>query len=229
MKVALVSLTDPIVRKEDGSKMTPEELIVYIARVSNPGNQMNTETSDKLIRYLIGHKHVSPFEQADMGVEIITSRAIAQQIIRHWSLSVQEFSQRYAEVTDMEPVQIRRQADKNRQSSSEEFDPMLKFRDQITGEPFETHAGSAVYHHIESSQILYKALLEAGVAKESARMILPLTTQTKMYLKGNIRDWMHYLGERTKDHTQLEHRQIAVEIQKIFIENFPMISKALEW
>lgn len=198
--------------------MSPEQLIVYTARVSNPGNQMNIETSDKLIAYLIKNKHWSPFEMADMTVEIITSRGIAQQILRHRSFSFQEFSQRYAEVTDIEPIQLRYQADKNRQSSSTE----LNERDQ-------QYFGDKVYSLIEQSKNLYVEMLQAGVAKECARFILPITTQTKIYMKGSIRSWIHFLQIRTDGHTQLEHRLIAVEILNIFKENFPNIAKALEF
>lgn len=215
MKVKLVSLTKANI---NNIEMSPEQLIVYTARVSNPGNQMNIETSDKLIAYLIKNKHWSPFEMADMTVEIITSRGIAQQILRHRSFSFQEFSQRYAEVTDIEPIQLRYQADKNRQSSSTELNEL----DQ-------QYFGDKVYSLIEQSKNLYVEMLQAGVAKECARFILPITTQTKIYMKGSIRSWIHFLQIRTDGHTQLEHRLIAVEILNIFKENFPNIAKALEF
>lgn len=214
MKVELVSLTKANI---NNIEMTPEQLIVYTARVSNPGNQMNIETSDKLIAYLIKNKHWSPFEMADMTVEIVTSRGIAQQILRHRSFSFQEFSQRYAEVTDIEPIQLRYQADKNRQSSSTE----LNEQDQ-------QYFGDKVYSFIEQSKNLYVEMLQAGVAKECARFILPITTQTKIYMKGSVRSWIHFLQIRTDGHTQLEHRLIAIEILNIFKENFPNIAKALE-
>src|SRR3970282_1422533 len=118
MNIKLVSITKSLIEEKE---ITAEELIVYIARVSNPSNQLNTETSDKLISYLIKNRHWSPFEMVDMTVEIVTSRAIAQQILRHRSFSFQEFSQRYAEVTEFDPVQIRKQADKNRQSSTDDI------------------------------------------------------------------------------------------------------------
>ena len=214
MKVELVSLTKANI---NNIEMTPEQLIVYTARVSNPGNQMNIETSDKLIAYLIKNKHWSPFEMADMTVEIVTSRGIAQQILRHRSFSFQEFSQRYAEVTDIEPIQLRYQADKNRQSSSTE----LNEQDQ-------QYFGDKVYSFIEQSKNLYVEMSQAGVAKECARFILPITTQTKIYMKGSVRSWIHFLQIRTDGHTQLEHRLIAIEILNIFKENFPNIAKALE-
>jgi thymidylate synthase (FAD) len=209
-KVKLVSLTNAIIKDE---ALTPEQLIVYIARVSNPANQINTETSDKLIGYLIKNKHWSPFEMVDMTVEIITSRGIAQQILRHRSFSFQEFSQRYAEVTDMEPIQLRLQATTNRQSSTDEFkNEMLEMK---------------VEEHLQNSEILYKELLSQGVAKECARFVLPITTQTKIYMKGSIRSWIHYLQIRCDEHTQLEHRQVGEAIRDIFIVNFPNISTAL--
>jgi thymidylate synthase (FAD) len=217
MNVKLVSLTSSLITEK---QLTPEELIVYIARVSNPANQLNSETSDRLISYMVRNKHWSPFEMVDMTVEIVTSRAIAQQILRHRSFSFQEFSQRYAEVIDMEAVQMRSQADKNRQSSTEETDPYLGHGNK--------KASELINDHIENSQALYRSLLDHGVAKECARMVLPLTTQTKIYMKGSVRSWIHYLQIRCDGHTQLEHQQIAKAILEIFRENFPMISKGLE-
>jgi thymidylate synthase (FAD) len=222
MQVKLISLT-----QEDCSSITPEELIVFIARVSNPGNQANMETTNKLLAYLIKNKHWSPFEMVDMTVEIVTSRGIAQQILRHRSFSFQEFSQRYAEVTEMEPIQLRRQAVKNRQSSAEEFDPKIQI--DTGNDIVKDNATLAIIDHLEYCQNLYKALLNAGVAKECARFVLPITTQTTLYMKGSIRSWIHYLQIRCDEHTQLEHKLIALEIQKIFILKFPHISKALEW
>lgn len=214
MNVKLVSVTQFLV---EGVKLNAEELIVYIARVSNPSNQMNTETSDKLISYLIKNKHWSPLEMCDMTVEIVTSRAIAQQILRHRSFSFQEFSQRYSEVTEFEKVQIRKSGSTNRQSSTEEFDP----------EMYGINSSKVIESHLRASEILYKDLLEKGVAKECARMVLPLTTQTKIYMKGSIRSWIHYLQIRCDPHTQLEHQEIANEILQIFMDNFPNISHAL--
>lgn len=166
MNVRLVSLTKPGTLHPDAitdEPLTPEQLIVFTARVSNPGNQHNTATADKLIAYLIKNKHWSPFEMVDMTVEIKTSRAIAQQILRHRSFSFQEFSQRYAEVAETEPVQLRKQADKNRQSSTEAFDPAIRMENSV--ESWNASAMNAVEQHLEASQKLYKALLEAGVAK----------------------------------------------------------------
>lgn len=213
MNVKLVSITKSLVEEKE---LSPEELIVYIARVSNPSNQLNSETADKLIAFLIRNKHWSPFEMVDMTVEIVTSRGIAQQILRHRSFSFQEFSQRYAEVTDFEDVQLRKTGATNRQSSTDPFDPV------ILGTP----ASTVISQHLEKCEILYKELLELGVAKECARFVLPITTQTKIYMKGSIRSWIHYLQIRCDEHTQLEHREIALAILELFQTHFPNIYKA---
>lgn len=221
MEVKLVSVTRSLVEEKE---LSAEELIVYIARVSNPSNQLNSETADKLIAYLIRNKHWSPFEMVDMTVEIITSRAIAQQILRHRSFSFQEFSQRYAEATDFEEVQLRKQADKNRQSSTEPCDPILNLLAPIHQC---AKASALIEDHIQRSEFLYKELISVGIAKECARMVLPLTTQTRIYMKGSVRSWIHYLQIRCDEHTQLEHREIAMDIRSIFAEQFPEIFKAL--
>lgn len=213
MNVKLVSLTNSFIEEK---KLSPEELIVYVARVSNPSNQLNSESSRKLISYLIKNKHWSPFEMVDMTVEIVTSRGIAQQILRHRSFSFQEFSQRYAEVTEMEPIQLRMQAEKNRQSSTGELPPELK-----------NHFERRITNSINQSNDLYNEMIKNGVAKECARFVLPITTQTKIYMKGSVRSWIHYLQIRCDQHTQLEHRQIASDILKIFSENFPNIYQSL--
>ncbi len=222
-QVKLVSLTQSLITEKE---LTPEELIVYVARVSNPSNQLNTESSSGLVRYLITNHHWSPFEMVDMTVEIKTSRAIAAQMLRHRSFSFQEFSQRYARVNDMEPVQLRRQAVKNRQSSSEEFDPIIKV--VYDEEYVETNPASVIIDkYIEFGQQLYNELIDAEVAKEVARMVLPLTTQTTIYMKGSIRSWIHYFAIRCDEHTQKEHRDIANQIRYIFDKHFPAISEAL--
>ena len=178
---------------------------------------------------MVKNKHWSPFEMVDMTVEIVTSRGIAQQILRHRSFSFQEFSQRYAEVTDFEEVQIRKAGSTNRQSSTDEFDPELDLYTYFAGMTDMTPlASEAIKAYISQGEDLYKALLESGVAKECARFVLPLTTQTKIYMKGSVRSWIHYLQIRCDGHTQLEHQQIALAILEIFKTNFPNISKALE-
>lgn len=226
MKVRLISITQPapmVVPEGFEAPKTAEQLIVFTARVSNPGNQHNHETAPNLLRFLIRNKHWSPFEIANFCVEIVTSRAIAQQILRHRSFSFQEFSQRYAAVSEMEPVELRKQAVKNRQSSEEAFDPLIRTSE---GEGF-INASHAIQEHLDNGMLLYERLIAADAAKECARMVLPLTTQTTMYMNGSVRSWIHYLEQRTSLHTQLEHREIALEIQKIFGEHFPNISQAL--
>jgi len=214
MKVRLISLTKSYITEQE---LSPEELIVYIARVSNPSNQLNTETASKLIQYLISNKHWSPFEQVDMCVEIVTSRAIAQQILRHRSFSFQEFSQRYAIVSAMEPVQLRYQATKNRQSST-----IVPIGDD------KVYADDVVRNAVQIAEESYEDLLSIGIAKECARMILPLTTQTTLYMKGSVRSWIHYLQVRCDEHAQLEHRQVAESILHIFKQNFPTIAAAAQ-
>jgi thymidylate synthase (FAD) len=208
MNVSLVSITQPF-----SDLNVAEDIIAYCARVSNPANQKNAETAPKLLKFLIKHGHWSPFEMADMTVEIKTSRAIAAQILRHRSFSFQEFSQRYSEVEALEDLELRKQAEKNRQSSTEAFKDA-----QLLGQ---------VREYIGKGVSLYKRLIKAGVAKESARMILPLTTETTMYMKGSVRSWIHYINLRTEENTQKEHREIAEACKNIFKQNFPTTSKAL--
>ena len=210
MNVKLVSLTQP----HDDS-MNCEDLIAYCARVSNPSNQNNTATAPKLLKYLIKHKHWSPFEMASMTLEIKTSRAIAAQILRHRSFSFQEFSQRYSVAQDLEEVQLRRQAEKNRQSSTDEFTDGLFL--------------AKVREHLGRSVSLYNEAIKLGVAKESARLLLPLTTETTMYMSGTIRSWVHYIDLRSQEDTQKEHRDIANACKDIFVEHFPNITLALDW
>ncbi|MAF25074.1 thymidylate synthase (FAD) [bacterium] len=219
MKVKLISITRPasgFMSGEVGDEgMDAEALITYCARVSNPKNQTNTKTAPKLIKFLIKHKHWSPFELANMCVEIKTSRAIAAQILRHRSFSFQEFSQRYSEATDMEPLELRSPAEKNRQSSADIIDdPNLRIK--------------ASKSMVESKRI-YDELISAGVAKECARAVLPLGTQTTMYMNGTVRSWIHYINLRTEENTQKEHRDVANAIKNIFVEQFPNTSEALEW
>jgi len=211
MNVKIVAITKPQIEGLE----TSEDLIGYCARVSNPTNQLNTETAPKLLKYCIDHGHWSIFEQASMTVEIKTSRAIAAQILRHKSFSFQEFSQRYSEVTEIETLELRKQAEKNRQSSEDVMN--------------DTVLNNVAKYSIDFSIKTYEKLLREGVAKECARMVLPLCVQTTLYMSGNIRSWINYLMLRTKEDTQKEHRDIALEIQKIFSSNFPNISKALNF
>ena len=211
MNVKLVSTTSSRIDGIDNA----EEIIVYCARVSNPKNQLNKESSPKLLSFLIKHKHWSPFELASMCLEIKTSRGMAAQILRHRSFSFQEFSQRYSEAQELEPLKLRKQADKNRQSSSDNFTDSLLI--------------TKVREHTARSISLYNSLISEGVAKESARFILPLTTETTMYMQGSIRSWIHYIDLRSQENTQQEHREIAEACRQIFIGEFPNISVALGW
>lgn len=220
MNVKLISLTKSLITEAD---LTAEELIVYTARVSNPENQLNTATADRLISYLIRKKHWSPFQMVDMTVEIETSRAIAHQIIRHASNDFQEFSQRYSSVLGFEPVELRKAGSNNRQSSTEVFDP------KITDHYGETvKASDAIIDLFVDIEFIYGELLEAGVARECARFILPEAAKTTLYMKGNVRSWIHYLQGRLSEDTQKEHRIVAQEVAKLFKANFPNISKAIE-
>ncbi|MBP6566054.1 MAG: FAD-dependent thymidylate synthase [Saprospiraceae bacterium] len=226
MKVKLISLTQSLVE----GVLTAEELLVYIARVSNPSNQLNTETSDKLIGYMIKNKHWSPFDMINMTVEVTTSKAVSIQILRHWSIKPQEFSQRYAEVVDIEPIELRKQGATNRQVGDEIFDPVIELEDYFCGlipDLSEHKASELVSSYLEQSKDFYKKLLSAGVAKECARMVLPMATSTTLYLNGSVRSWIHYMEQRTSQHAQKEHRDVAVLIEAIFKEQFPMTSKAL--
>ena len=225
MSVKLVSITHPSLEKE----MTPEEFVVYIARVSNPSNQMNVETAPRLINYLIKHKHWSPFEFVDMTVEIVTRRSIAAQILRHKSFSFQEFSQRYSSATNVQDIELRKQAEKNRQSSAEPFDPIIFKTPEDNWDDNTRHASQAVSEFLQSSMKLYVELIDAGVAREVARDILPLATESRLYMKGSLRSWIHYLELRTLEDTQKEHRDIANGIRGIFTQNFPSISEAIGW
>lgn len=214
MKVKLISLTKPLIEGID----TAEELISYCARVSNPPNQLNTETSPRLLKYCIDHQHWSIYEQAFMTLEIKTSRAIAAQILRHRSFSFQEYSQRYSKATTLENLEWRLQGKTNRQVGDEEY-------------PISQNMDVAVIVHEAQQKCLkaYEKLIESGIAKECARMILPLNTSTTLYMSGSIRSWLHYLQLRTKEDTQKEHRDIALEIKKIFVKEFPVTSCALNW
>ena len=209
MNVSLVSITQPFI----SDLKSPEDIIAYCARVSNPTNQLNTKTAPKLLKFLIKHKHWSPFEMVDMTLEIKTSRAIAAQILRHRSFSFQEFSQRYSQAQVLEKLELRKQADKNRQSSTDEYQNSI--------------LQAKVREHVAKGISLYNNLIEDGVAKESARMILPLTVETTMYMKGSIRSWAHYIDLRTEENTQKEHREIAEACKEIFKQNLPTDSEAL--
>lgn len=210
MNVKLVAITKPI------DDMSASDFISYAARVSNPSNQNNTLTSPKLLAYCIKNGHWSIFEQASFTVEIVTSRAISAQIIRHRSFSFQEFSQRYAVATEFEPVEFRTQDLKNRQGSGDVINDLgikCTFDDTV-----------------RFCETTYLRMIGAGVSKETARMILPLCTQTTLYMTGNVRSWIHYLEQRCAKGTQKEHRLIAETIRdEIFAVQFPAIHEALNY
>jgi thymidylate synthase (FAD) len=204
------------------STPNPEFFISYIARVSSPDNQENPDYA-KLIKYLLKNKHFSPFEHSYFTFQIVTSRALTAQILRHRSLTFQELSQRYAVVDEIEPIELRRQAVKNRQSSEEIFDPYIE-REFIG----DSYASYWVDQHNRDSLELYKQLIDAGVAKECARMILPMATQTTLYATGSVRSWIHYLNLRNDEHTQKEHQLIAQEIENILRLYVPTVFEALD-
>lgn len=192
-----------------------EQLIAQMARVSNPANQDNHETAPRLLRYLIRNKHWSPFEMASLCVKIETERDIAAQILRHRSFSFQEFSTRYAETFQAELPALRRQDTKNRQNSIDDLS------EEVTA-PFMQKMGGVLV----SAYRVYQDMVEAGVAKETARRILPLCTPTTLYMHGTLRSWIHYIDLRTEAGTQLEHRDIAYQCQDIFETLFPSIHQA---
>lgn len=210
MKVDLISVTPDA-----------EKTMAYVARVSNPSNQDN-ENYAGLLRYCIKHNHWSVFEQSHMTLEIETSRGIAAQILRHRSFTFQEFSQRYADTNlltgDIPVPELRRQDEKNRQNSTDDLEGYLKLI-------LETE----IQEHFIRANNLYKRLLEQGVAKECARFVLPLATQTKIYMTGSCRSWIHYIDLRSAHGTQKEHMQIAEACREIFKEQFPTVAEALEW
>jgi len=198
-----------------------EKTMAYVARVSNPANQ-DSENYAGLLRYCIKHNHWSVFEQSFMTLEIETNRGIAAQILRHRSFTFQEFSQRYADTSllvDYIPLpDIRRQDTKNRQNSIDDIPGYLKLK--LQGE---------IQEHFAASKALYRRLLEAGVAKECARFVLPLATPTRIYMTGSCRSWIHYINLRSANGTQKEHMDIALECKKVFSEQFPTVAEALEW
>ncbi len=199
-----------------------EQTIAYCARVSNPNNQENHETMDKLLGYCIRHGHWSVFEMANMVLEINTTRAISPQILRHRSFTFQEFSQRYASTLEglggLYPPHLRRQDQKNRQNSTDDLKPdetQLFYR--------------RIAQHFAEAEDLYMEMVSSGVAKECAREVLPLAAPTRLYMNGTIRSWIHYIELRSTAGTQLEHRQIAEAARDIFSEQLPIISRALLW
>lgn len=194
-----------------------EATMGYIARVSNPANQNNPNVAG-LLSYCLRHGHWSVFEQATMTLEIKTTRAISAQILRHRSFTFQEFSQRYAEVERAEVPELRRQDTTNRQNSIDDLDDwVLEAYDDRIKNLFDD-----VYN-------LYEGMLQAGIAKECARMILPMCSPTTIYMTGNIRSWINYINLRAANGTQKEHMEVAELAKQVFTEQLPIVSKALGW
>jgi thymidylate synthase (FAD) len=213
--VKLVAITEGA---GDLINKSAQDIISYVARVSNPNNQMNFETGGKLIKYCITHGHFSIFEHSFVTMEIKTSRAIAAQILRHRSFTFQEFSQRYAAAFDFVKYPARRQDNKNRQNSIDDMsDEDREWFDRKQGDMWEKAKG------------LYDEALERGIAKEQARFLLPLNTATTIYMSGSIRSWIHYIQLRAGNGTQKEHADIAIACKGIIAEKFPDVAIALEW
>jgi thymidylate synthase (FAD) len=218
LKVTLISSSQPSATLIDQGIVNAQELVAYCARVSNPSNQLNTETSEKLIRYLIKHQHWSPLEMVSACVEIETTRDIARQILRHRSFSFQEFSQRYA-IADLgfEFKEARLQDDKNRQNSIEIDNPGLQMN-------WETQQD----YVIAAAQRSYRWALEKGIAKEQARAVLPEgLTVSRLYMQGTLRSWLHYIELRSGPETQKEHREIAQACAEALSSIFPMVREFL--
>jgi len=198
-----------------------EKTMAYIARVSNPKNQDNEKFAG-LLKYCIKHNHWSVFEQSSMTLEIETTRGLAAQILRHRSFTYQEFSQRYADSSllgeEIPLPKLRKQDAKNRQNSTDDLDPFIV-------QDFELK----MQRHFVNAMKIYQEMLDQGVAKECARFVLPLATPTRLYMTGSCRSWIHYINLRSAHGTQKEHMDIAEECRRIFTEQFPSVSEALEW
>ena len=198
-----------------------EKTMGYVARVSNPSNQENPKVAG-LLKYCVKHQHWSVFEQAFMTLEIETTRGLAAQILRHRSFTYQEFSQRYADSSllgETIPLpELRRQDTKNRQNSIDDIDPFTIQKYQML-----------MQDHFKDAMELYQKMLDEGIAKECARFVLPLAVPTRLYMSGSCRSWIHYITLRSANGTQKEHMDIAEACKKIFVEQFPTVSEALEW
>jgi thymidylate synthase (FAD) len=220
MNVQLLSYSQPTQEFADLGIADAQELIAYCARVSNPSNQLNTETSDKLIRYLVKHQHWSPLEMVSACIEITTTRDIARQILRHRSFSFQEFSQRYADPTkDLSFVlrEARLQDPKNRQNSISSDDSELQ-----------AWWDAKQKWIIEQSKIAYTEAIDKGIAKEQARAVLPEgLTESRLYMNGTLRSWIHFIELRSANGTQLEHQEVAIACAKVIAEIFPLATELL--
>lgn len=213
--VKLVAVTKPVIEGLE----TAEDFVAYAARVSNPSNQMNTETSGKLLKYLVKNQHWSPFEMAHAVMEINTTRDIARQILRHRSFSFQEFSQRYANAEDLgfQLREARLQDTKNRQNSLEVEDGNLEAEWEYLQEEL-----------LEEVKEVYRWAIDSGIAKEQARAVLPEgLTNSRLYMSGSLRSWLHYCAIRTDKATQKEHREVADQALLILKKEFPSISELI--
>ena len=222
MKVKLISYSKPSREMYDEGLMDAQELIAFCARVSNPSNQFNTDTSEKLIRYLIKHKHWSPLEMVSACLEIETTRDIARQILRHRSFSFQEFSQRYADPTkDLSFVlrEARLQDEKNRQNSIE-MEPTIG--NAMIADEWRTRQQDII-RMVEET---YNWAVDKGIAKEQARAVLPEgLTVSRLYMNGTLRSWIHFIDLRSANGTQKEHMEVAKECAKVIAEAFPMATE----
>ena len=201
---------------------SPQDVISFVARVSNPHNQENFRTASGLLKYCIQHAHWSIFETASMTLEINTNRGIAAQVLRHRSFCFQEFSQRYADTKLLDETiplpDLRKQDTKNRQNSTNDLPPGMVDDYQ-----------NKIEKYFEDGMNLYNNLLDNGVAKECARFVLPLATPTRIYMTGSCRSWIHYINLRTANGTQAEHMELAEDCREVFKQVFPDVSTALEW
>ena len=216
MKVKLIGYTQPTWKLSEGLD-TVQDLVAYCAKVSNPQGQMNLESSERLLNYLIKHKHWSPFEMASATLEVVTTRDIARQFLRHRSFSFQEFSQRYADPESMDKAFVVREArlqdPKNRQNSV-----------AVDDKDLQAQWGALQWETIRKAQETYNWAISNGIAKEQARVVLPEgLTVSKLYANGTIRSWIHYVELRSANGTQKEHMDLAVAIGKAISEIFPMI------
>lgn len=218
MKVSLVAVTQPAPALQAQGIRTAEDLMVYAARVSSPQNQLNTDTGERLLRYCLRNGHWSVFETVSCTMEVETSLAIATQILRHRSFTFQQFSQRYADVSAMgfEEINPRRQDTTNRQSSHDDLsdDDKAWFANRLW--EAKTYSSNA-----------YREALARGIAKESARFLLPQSTTTRLYMSGSVRSWATYFMVRREASTQAEHREVAEAAWGVFAEQFPVVAKAL--
>lgn len=227
MNVRLLTKTVGAVGTEYENKSI-DDIIVGIARLSS-SREINELFSEphKLLRHCLYHSHWSVFATANLGFEIKTSRAIGRELLRHWSLAPQELSQRYKAVSEFEPIEIRQQSISNRQSSTEVFDPILFLSDDGNLTDDSGSASKLIDIHLENTRNLYLELLRNNVAKETARMILPETTETVLIFNGKVRDWITTLNQRLHKTAQKECRLVAEQIGDIFIKECPIISKML--